>query len=155
MKAIKHFYVEPIRQTRPSTCLMCVLAMMVGETEQYVIDWFDPITAPICDEDAYLFLAHHGVFLAMGADLKGFNGGESIQISNDNIINIRVALDTQAAYLVVDSPNNGGKTHAVLWNGKEVFDPLKSEPQPLDGYKVQYMYPFMMTDQRYDRIFKK
>ena len=58
-----------INQTANDTCLACVLAMMVSQSEQYVLDWFGDLGTPRQDEDAYIFLAHHGIYLATYADL--------------------------------------------------------------------------------------
>ena len=148
--------IEIVRQSQNNTCLMCVLAMLVGETEQYVLDWFVNIDPPINDEDAYVFLAHHGIFLANYADLKPLGGnGKGVEISERQEFVVPYTLENRMAYLVVDSPNYEGRAHAVLWDGHQVYDPLKDAPQELCGYGVRKIYPMLFTEKRLEYFRKR
>jgi hypothetical protein len=141
--------VKIINQSRKDTCLACVLAMMVNESEKYVLDWFGDLGTPKQDEDAFIFLAHHGIYLAMLADFTKITGeeNEGISIDNRQTFTISFGLYSHRAYMVVDSPNKK-VSHAVFWDGKNVLDPLHKEPQEIDGYKVQQIYPMMNSEKR-------
>jgi len=138
---------------------MAVLAMIIGEDEHYVLDWFFPIVPPISDEDAMVFLANHGVFFGNYADLTQLgNNGKGIKITADTEIKILYTLANRLAYITVDSPITEGLFHAVLWNGKQVLDPLNKIPQSLKNYKVREVYPLTCTSKRlkyYERIWEE
>ena len=131
-----------INQTKTNTCLVCVLAMIVEESEQYVLDWFKYITPPISDEDAFIFLAHHGRYLTTCASFKNKKTQKGISLSNIDYIEIKWDMKNEA-YLVVDSHTKEDRTHAVFWTGKKVLDPMEKKPQPLSKYKIRYLYPMM------------
>jgi len=131
-----------INQTQESTCGMCVLAMIVNKPEQYVLDWFKYIDPPIGDEDAFIFLAHHGKYLATCGMLKNQKTNKGVDISKIDIISVEWPMISES-YMVVDSETREDWSHAVFWTGKEVFDPLHKTPQPLSNYKVRYIYPIM------------
>ena len=134
-----------INQTKENTCLVCVLAMIVNESEQYVLDWFEYIDPPISDEDAFIFLAHHGRYLATGAVLKDKKTQKGIGLSDTDCIEIRWDMGNEA-YLVVDSHTKENRTHAVFWTGKKILDPMEKKPQPLSKYKVRYLYPMQHNE---------
>jgi len=140
---------EIINQTKENTCLACVLAMMVNESEQYVLDWFGDISPPKQDEDAFIFLAHHGLYLVSLADFTKISmDGKGIYINGREIFRVKFSLETHKAYIVVDSPNREDTTHAVFWDGEMILDPLYLEPQRLEKYKIQHIYPLLTTEQR-------
>lgn len=118
--------------------------MVIDETEQYVLDWFKYYDPPFNDEDAFIFLAHHGVFLNVGAE---FN---SVDLSSYDNIQLSCNMANQPAYIVVESKTKG-IDHAVFWDTKNVLDPLYCEPQKLSKYKVKVYYPIMMTKRRLNR----
>ena len=98
--------ITAVRQSRSNTCLMACLAMLVNETEQYVLDWFVHIDPPIEDMDAFIFLAHHGIFLANYADLTQFGeNGKGIEVNKKQDLVVYYTLENRFAYIVVDSPN--------------------------------------------------
>jgi len=134
---------EVIRQTENNTCLACVMAMMVGESEGYVLDWFEHIDPPFSDEDAFLFLAHHGIYLAFLVDLG--KDGEKISDSQE----FKVSFDmVRPAYVIVKSKTHTGRAHAVFWDGKNILDPQKDEPQEILKYDVISIYPMLWASQR-------
>lgn len=53
--------IKIIQQTANNTCVACTLANIIGESEQYVLDWFEHIDPPFNDKDAMIFLLHHGI----------------------------------------------------------------------------------------------
>lgn len=136
-----------IQQTKPNTCLACVLAMIVEETEQYVLDWFQFVDPPFRVEHAFIFLAHHGIFLNIGGNLTD-EQGKGKNIEGINPIDLRIDMRKNPAYLVVESKVEG-LDHAVFWDCEHVLDPKKKEPQPLGEYKVKYIFPMMPTERRF------
>lgn len=140
---------EIIKQTADNTCVACVLAMMVKESEKYVLDWFVHKDPPFSDLDVFIFLAHHGIFLAFHIECPSFDG-TGIDLSKIDHLEVQVGINKQSAYMVVGSPFGFGRTHAVFWNGKNILDPLHEKPQALNKYKVKELYPITMTEQRYN-----
>ena len=138
---------EIVKQSRWDSCVACVLAMMVGEDEKYVLDWFEHIDPPFNDEDAMIFLAHHGIYLGIALNVKG-RSDKGIDISGISSIETTISLETHRAYMIVDSPSENGRAHAVFWDKNRVLDPLKDSPQKLSKYKVRYVYPMMTTSVR-------
>lgn len=138
-----------IVQTKNNTCLACVLAMIVGETEKYVLDWFAHIEPPFTDEDAYIFLAHHGIYLTLCANTqteesgRRFNGTENLHVS--------INLEVHWAYMVVESLSKEGREHAVFWNTEHILDPMYPEPQKIENYRIKYIYPLLTTEKRQRR----
>jgi len=130
-----------IEQTQYNTCLHCVLAMIVGETEEYVRSWFKYIDPPLYDEDAFLFLAHHGIYLCLWLPL------ESRSLNENDEISIIVGFKGRPAYIVVESETMESRYHAVLWDGERVLDPRKGV-RKLEEFKMYGFYPLMWTGQR-------
>jgi len=141
-----------IKQTENNTCMACVMAMIVGETEQYVLDWFEHIDPPFYDEDAMIFLAHHGFFLSMALELS-----PEIKLTNKVMddISVYISFTGRPAYLIVDSPKTEGVSHAVLWDGKDVLDPLFDEKRRIEDYVVNTILPITMSRRRYDKLMEE
>ena len=140
-----------INQTKDNTCLACVLAMMVGESEKYVLDWFGELEnpPPHRDDDAFVFLSHHGIYLSTGAEFTQHSENDrGLKLECDTKFTIEISLETHKAYIIVNSPNSEDLTHAVFWDGKNILDPLFKEPQRIENYKVQHIYPMLTTEQR-------
>lgn len=141
---------DRIKQSNNKSCLASALAMMVDESEQYVLDWFENDGPPFCDEDAYIFLAHHGIYLSLYCKPK-----EPISFDDVECLNVSLQLNGRPFYLVVESQGFPGKTHAILWDGYKVLDPnpeARNNPS-LSNYKIVGFYPMMQTEER-DRMFK-
>lgn len=139
-----------IKQSTDNSCLACVLAMMVGESEQYVLDWFENDGPPFSDEDAYIFLAHHGVYLTLCCKLSEPTSFNDIK---DDDLTVELKLHGRPYYFVVESQRFPGKTHSILWDGEKVLDPNPKTPDnlALSDYKVIAFYPMMWTEQRAKR----
>lgn len=140
-----------IKQRTNKSCLASVLAMMVGESERYVLDWFENDVPPFSDEDAYIFLAHHGIYLSLYCKLQ-----KPISLDDmDGNISLTMQLNDRPFYLVVESQRFPGKTHAMLWDGHRVLDPNPdAQDDPLlSNYKIIGFYPMMQTEER-EKIFK-
>ncbi|MHA2377492.1 MAG: hypothetical protein ACXAB9_15160 [Candidatus Thorarchaeota archaeon] len=140
-----------MKQNYNNSCLACVLAIIVDESEQYVLDWFKYIDPPFSDEDAFLFLAHHGIYLAFSAKL--LNGS---RITGRETLEIELDMQGRAAYVVVESERYAGRTHAIFWDGYRVYDPNPDteDGRLLESYNVERFYPMMLTEER-QRIFRR
>ncbi len=131
-----------MNQSKDDSCLACVLAMIVGESEQYVLDWFQYIDTPYNDEDAFIFLAHHGFYLALYCKL--LKGDISL-----NIVNVKMDLSNHAVYFIVESERFKDKTHAIYWDGNKLYDPNKdTKKTKIQEYDVIGFYPIMRTEER-------
>jgi hypothetical protein len=122
------------------------MAEIIGESEQYVLDWFYPQEPPFSDEDAYLFLAHHGTFLSLYCKLK-----KHVNLDDEpDDIGIEISIQGRPIYFVVDSNRFDGKRHAIFWDGYKIFDPSPDAPEDakLSDYKIVGFYPMMMTEHR-------
>ncbi len=143
---------ELIKQSTDNSCLACVLAMMVGESEQYVLDWFENGNPPFSDEDAYIFLAHHGIYLSLYCKMEEPTSFDNLE---DDMA-ITISLHDRPYYFVVESQRFPGKTHSILWDGDKVLDPnpgvAKAKDDPtLSDYKIIGFYPMMWTEERAER----
>jgi len=129
--------------------MTCVMAMIVGETEQYVLDWFEYIDPPFYDEDAMIFLIHHGFFLSMGLFIS-----PETKLTNEIMgdITMSISFKDRPAFLIVDSPRTEGLSHAVLWDGKVVLDPLFDEKRNIEDYVVDTIFPITMSRRRYNKL---
>lgn len=139
-----------VSQGKDKTCLACCLAMIVDETEEYILDWFKEYGKPPTSIfDAFIFLAHHGVFLANGIWFVD-GGGGGLPIKADEPYETTYTLNEHFALIIVDSPDPEiSDNHAVFWDGSKVLDPSRSEPQPLDNYFVRLVFPMMFTNQSF------
>ncbi len=136
-----------ITQSNDKNCLACVLAMIVGESEQYVLDWFEHQGPAYRDEDSWIFLAHHGIYLGIYVQFEDSDGGSMHPKSS---YDITVKIQGRPCYIVVRSSRFEGKFHAIFWDGHKVYDPnpeMQDDP-PLSLYMVDCFYPFMLTKER-------
>lgn len=136
-----------IQQSKDNTCVAAVLAMIVNESEQYVLDWFAHKNPPFCDDDLIIFLAHHGVYLAVCGILEDENEN-GVNISDYNTLEIQYNISTCYAYLVVESFSKKELCHAVLLKEGVIYDPLHASVQKLSNYKVKYFYPLLIAQNR-------
>lgn len=144
---------EIIQQSKDNSCVACVLAMFIGESEQYVLDWFENDDLPFCDDDVIIFLAHHGIYFAFGFDFESDNS-EGVSFKDIRTIVAEIDLHERVAYLIVQSPFNKERKHAVLMKNYMIYDPLFPEPQKVENYKIFWVYPLMTTAER-RKNFKK
>jgi hypothetical protein len=100
--------------------MACVLAMIVNETEQYVRDWFD-FSPPYSDQDAALFLIHHGIIPGIVFGVKP-NHEEIIYDFTEKTININYNLRLPAI-ITVKSQRFSNMTHVIFWDGDNIHDP--------------------------------
>lgn len=137
--------IKTIKQSRNNSCLAAVLAMMVNESEEYVLDWFKFQNTPLNDEDAFIFLAHHGIYLSLYCLLN-----EPQSICKTETLEIDISLNDRKMYLVVESENYPGKHHAVFWDGNCVHDPSPNsqDKRSIEEYKIIGFYPIMTTKER-------
>lgn len=140
---------KALKQPDNKSCQHTVLAMIVGESVDYVKEWFD-WDLPLGSDDAILFLAHHGIYLA--TFLKAKN--DHIVISDIEDITFTIPMKGRPAMLAVKSERYEGKLHAVLWTGKEVLDPNPNvkESRTLDSYKIVEIWPMIMTEERHESL---
>ena len=142
------------KQPTDRTCQHTCLAMITGNTVEYVIKWFgDYGDMPLCSEDTIVFLAHHGVYLAIYAEGKD---GKYLNLSKGTSLDISITLKHRPALLAVISERFEDTTHAVFWDGMKVLDPspLVKEPRTLESYKIIEYWPLLFTEQQFNRIDK-
>lgn len=138
---------KTIKQKFHNTCVAATLAMVVGESEEYVINWFAPNEPPFGMIDATLFLASHGVFLLIETGLQDEVFKDGRNLSEFSHIETSFDINENPAILIVKSATYG-ITHAVyLFKGK-VFDPIYDKPQELKNYKVISFIPLQITEMR-------
>ena len=136
-----------VQQSKDNTCVAAVLAMITNNTEQYVLDWFEHQDAPFCDDDAIIFLAHHGIFFAVCGTIIDDNK-QGKDLSKFSTLEITYDLNKCTAYLIVESYTRKELSHAVLLKEGLIYDPLCNKPQKLNKYKVLYFYPLLITENR-------
>lgn len=138
---------------RYNSCLAWVLGILVDEPEDYVLDWFEHKgKPPVSEADAFIFLAHHGIYLAQGINFAEHDE-EGTYITVDTPLKCTYTLrEEKIAFLIVDSPAflRTTKRHIVFWNGTHVLDPAWNKPQALENYKIRDIYPMMFSVRRYD-----
>lgn len=138
---------KALKQMDDRSCLTTCLAMIVEEPIEYVDAWFDGSNGHSAD-DAIIFLAHHGIFLAMYA-IPG-DGNEYMTLGGKEDLDFKMCIVGRPALVTVLSERFEGKLHAVLWDGEKVFDPspLVIGPRSLDSYKIVEIWPLLLTEQR-------
>lgn len=130
---------RPLKQLVGSNnCVAVTAAMATGcLPEDFENRWGN--VSPYSDEQFLAFMLELGYGLAVGAQWvpKEFDPKESV-------INIKVDLEKFAAYVVVKSLNVVEQTHALYWDGKQLFDPSPDIPngKPWDFYDIVLIFPF-------------
>jgi hypothetical protein len=118
-------------------CVAVVAAMATGCLPEDFENRFKK-DAPYCDMEFFLFIWEMGYGLIMGfAGINGFNPKKQ-RIQAD------IDLEDYYAYIAVKSESNSDLTHAIFWNGKQVYDPnpMVRNGRPLTDYEVLKIYPF-------------
>ena len=131
---------ELIKQSSPYSCAAACLAMLTGNTEQYVLDWFEFYDPPFCIEDCMIFLAHHGVYLCTCIT----------PIDSSDVDDKFVALVGFTKYeLLIQVYTDSGFPHMIVWDGEKIIDPDPySTKTDISEYEVEYIYPVMKTKRR-------
>lgn len=141
---------EILKQPTDKTCQQTCLAMITGTSVEYVISWFgDWGRDAKLAEDAIIFLAHHGIYLATFLEAKK---GKTLDIEKNTIAKIDFTMEDRPALLVVKSERWEGKLHAVLWDGQQVLDPSVGKKRELKEFEIIEYWPLLFTDQQYQRI---
>jgi len=143
---------ETLKQPTDRTCQHTCLAMITGNTVEYVEDWFSHYgnDLPLIAEDAIIFLAHHGVYLAMYAISPN---DEPMDIDgSEQVVTIPMKICDHPALIMVDSEQFPGKMHAVFWDGQNVLDPAYGTRRKLSEFKVREYWPVLLTEQQFERI---
>lgn len=136
----------PFNQPTDKTCSHACLALMVEKPVQYVIDWFGDYGDMAMDgTSSLIFLAHHGIFLAVFAVPK--NGGW-MEFDPDDSIELGWPVGGRPALLTVQSERFEGKLHSVFWDGEKVFDPspLSTKCREIAEYKIVEYWPLLVND---------
>ena len=130
--------VRPLKQELGSfNCVAVVAAMATGCLPE---DFENRIShkAPYCDMEFFVFLWEQGYGLVFG-----FAGIQEFDPLNQTL---KVELDFTdfKAYIAVKSETDPDLTHAILWDGHQIYDPnpLVPDGRPLSDYEVLKMYPF-------------
>ena len=144
---------KALKQLDDHSCLTTCLAMIVQESIEYVDEFFQGSDGH-SSGDALIFLAHHGIYLAMFAIPA--DGEEYITLSGKENLHFELAIKNRPALITVLSERFEGELHSVFWTGHEVFDPspLVIGPRSLESYKVVEVWPLLLTEQR-DAILTK
>jgi hypothetical protein len=131
-----------LKQPTDKSCLTTCLAMLTDSSVQEVIEFIGH-GSPLTADDAILYLAHHGVYLAICVNL----GKEGRQINSNTEMSVNISLDQRPALLTVLSERFEGKLHSVIWDGRSVLDPnpLVNGPQEIERYKVTEVWPLLMN----------
>lgn len=124
-----------------SSCVGCVASMIVDVDLATFEAWMGESGGPWSDECLITWLVGHGVTMGWSFQFEGQDVDEVTEYT------LGARLLDRPAYLGVDSPTRPGEfEHAVLWNGRFVFDPLQVEPQELSQYKVMTMAPIFKAN---------
>jgi len=136
-----------MKQSDKVSCVAVVLAMIVGETEQYVRDWLG-FSPPYTDLDAALFLVHHGVILGT---FIVFEDTKNHGMRPDRDYEVAFPIKDRPAYVLVKSERFPDLLHALFWDGEVVHDPNpeSADGRPLSEYEIHHWYPLTYTEERY------
>lgn len=136
---------KALKQMDDKSCLTTCLAMIVQESTEYVEDWFQGSNGHTA-EDAIIFLAHHGVFLAMYAAPIGSE--EYVVLSGKEDLHFELSIVNRPALITVLSERFPGKLHSVFWTGCTVFDPSPRVvgPRSLDSYRIAEVWPLLFSE---------
>ena len=138
---------EALKQMDDKSCLSTCLAMIVGESIEYVDGWFQGSNGRSAD-DAIIFLAHHGIFLAMYAIPA--KGEKHMTLKGHEDLHFELSIVERPALVTVLSERFEGKLHAVFWDGEKVLDPSPYVvgPRSLESYKITEVWPLLLTHAR-------
>ncbi len=129
---------RPLKQEPGShNCVAIVAAMATGclpeDFEKRI-----PHDPPYCDMELFVFLWELGYGLVFGfAEIQDFD-------PLNTTLRIELNLRDFMAYIAVKSKTNNDLTHAILWDGKQIYDPnpLVQHGLSLNEYEVIKIYPF-------------
>ena len=144
---------KALKQMDDRSCLTTCLAMIVGESIEYVEEFFRGSNGRTA-ADAIIFLAHHGIFL--GTFAIPADGEEYLTLSGKKDLQFELQLENQPALITVQSERFPDTLHSVFWNGYEVLDPspLVIGPRSLDSYEIVEVFPLLLTRQRAKRLLR-
>jgi hypothetical protein len=130
-----------IKQETMSECVKCVAAMATGTTLQEARAEMGAYPDGSCDDfDFMVYCVKRGV-LPGGAPYE-FDGKLPDYVDF-------TAMQKMPAYVFVKSERLPGKSHAIYWDGNQVFDPnpIAQDGRPITDYEVLGWWPlFKMTD---------
>jgi hypothetical protein len=128
--------------------------MIIGESIEYVVDWFGGNDSALASEDAIIFLAHHGVYLATYGSTEG---GLPRELSPSDEVILRIPLRNRPALLTVSSERFPGGLHSVYWDGQYIRDPNPDVPDKrnLEDYDIVEYWPLIFTEARWKAIKEK
>lgn len=125
-------------------CVAVVAAMATNTTVEEVEEFMKDSeclkrTGGYCDSDIFKYLMSKG--FCPGTNYWN-NEGDKV-ITEDTQIQVQIRIKDVPAYIVVQSETREDWTHAIFWDGKQVWDP-KSDAQdgrPLSDYKIYAWIP--------------
>lgn len=141
-------FFKTLKQSTNKTCMQTCLAMIVGESVEYVIDWLANNNA-LHSEDGIIFLCHHGIYPSMYAEFK-----KGAKLEDEDKIEFSIPLKDRPALITVKSERFKDKLHSVFWDGKKIHDPspLVLKLRDINTYKIVEYWPLIMTQQHLDRM---
>ncbi len=123
-----------------NSCMACVLGMIINKSEEYVLNWFKYYGPPFNNQDAFIFLAHHGIFFGIAF--------EEIHFQEDDIHGI-MSIKERPLLITVKSENYEDKTHAIYWDGFQIKDPCPTTKKTkIKEYEIKEIYPLLRTKER-------
>lgn len=122
-------------------CVAVVAAMATGCLPEDFERRIKNHGPPYCDMELFVFLWELGYGLVFGySEIQSLN-------PRHQTLKCEIDLEDFQAYLAVKSDINPELTHAILWNGEQIFDPspLSENGRSIDSYEVLKLYPFSKT----------
>lgn len=120
-----------------SNCVAVVAAMACGCLPNDFKDRFKH-DAPYSDAEFFIFMVELGYGVVLGFEnIKNFD-------PKKQTIKMELDLEDYKAYVVVKSEINPELTHAVLWDGKRLYDPspFSENGKQFSDYEVLKILPF-------------
>jgi len=143
---------ETFNQPTDLTCVHSCLALITGNSVQYVIDWFkESGDRALYSEDTIIFLAHHGTYLSCFVEAEE---RECLDIHKETTLNIQWPVEDRLALLSVKSERFEGMLHCVFWDGEKVLDPNPNVNRfrKLEEYNIMEFWPLLATEEVYKRF---
>uniref|UniRef100_A0A6M3IVG6 Uncharacterized protein n=1 Tax=viral metagenome TaxID=1070528 RepID=A0A6M3IVG6_9ZZZZ len=140
---------NPIKQPNNRTCMATCLAIIVGERTEYVLDWFQG-NPSYTMEDAFIFLAHHGIYL--GFFFRPIDDSFFTLDSNSEISLPLFPMKYRPCLLCVNSKRFMKKLHMVFWDGMDVLDPASGTKEDICSYEILEVWPLILTENRYNDL---